>query len=169
MKIEENKTYKDRSGEAWLIKAYTSPDYPFVGTKVGAARQRTYTAEGNYYEDRTYSTADLVEEVNAPKPHKHKDVMIALANDSSTEIQWRNLSRSGDTWRDIAQGYTPEFSETTEYRIKPKGEPLVAYAKAQREDGNVVTVKYIGVTKDASDNLRLTFDPSGVLVKAEVV
>lgn len=50
--------------------------------------------------------------------HKHADLMIAYANDTSIQMQIRD--NSSDEWEDIAKGFEPTFHSTVEYRIKPK-------------------------------------------------
>lgn len=48
--------------------------------------------------------------------HKHADLMIAYANDSSLKFQYRQ--DEGSVWIDCT--VTPVFSENLQYRIKPK-------------------------------------------------
>ena len=50
--------------------------------------------------------------------HKHADLMIAYANDTSLAIQVRDSSE--DDWEDIDKGLTPAFYNHLQYRIKPK-------------------------------------------------
>ena len=49
--------------------------------------------------------------------HKHADLMIAYANDTSLAIQ---MNDGYNGWRDLPVNYNPSFSDTCEYRIKPK-------------------------------------------------
>ena len=49
--------------------------------------------------------------------HKHADLMIAYANDTSLAIQVRD---SSEDWEDIDKGLTPAFYNHLQYRIKPK-------------------------------------------------
>lgn len=49
--------------------------------------------------------------------HKHADVMIAYANDTSSKIQRKNWDGE---WEDLSVNHNPSFYATYEYRIKPK-------------------------------------------------
>ena len=49
--------------------------------------------------------------------HKQADLMIAYANDTSLAIQ---MNDGYNGWRDLPVNYNPSFSNTCEYRIKPK-------------------------------------------------
>lgn len=49
--------------------------------------------------------------------HKHAEVMIAYANDTSLVIQ---MNDGDGEWKDLPVGYKPSFYDNSEYRIKPK-------------------------------------------------
>jgi len=51
-----------------------------------------------------------------PNRHKHADLMIAYANDTALEIQWR--FDPDQKWSDLHQ--QPSWDTNNEYRIKPK-------------------------------------------------
>ncbi len=55
--------------------------------------------------------------------HKHADLMIAYANDTTLEIQWR--SNPDEEWSDLSQ--QPSWYPDYEYRIKPKTELVKVY------------------------------------------
>jgi len=55
--------------------------------------------------------------------HKHADLMIAYANDTTLKIQWR--SNPDMEWSDLHQ--QPSWGTNNEYRIKPKTELVKVY------------------------------------------
>lgn len=55
--------------------------------------------------------------------HKHADLMIAYANDKSLKFQYRE----DESWKWTDCTIAPIFSETIQYRIKPKTELVKVY------------------------------------------
>ena len=81
------------------------------------------------------------------KPHKHKDLIIAWAN--GVEIQYKNYH--GD-WRDATW---PDWSEKTEYRVKPEPKPdFVRYIQADNFSGRYFVTEH----RTKMDNVCFTFD-----------
>ena len=72
----------------------------------------TWTSSGHFHNDEgAFSYADLI---NAPQRHKHADLMIAYANDTSLVIEYRVDSE--DDWYPMK---CPSWNKHYEYRIRP--------------------------------------------------
>lgn len=81
------------------------------------------------------------------------------------------LSQIDDTWRD---NDTPSFNPEYRWRIKPEPKPdVVVHGRAQREKAECTGMRTafhcFGSQRHPSDNLKLTFNADGQLIRAEVL
>ena len=92
--------------------------------------------------------------------HKHADLIIAWAN--GAQIQWES---SYGNWYDVND---PNWSENTEYRIKPEPKPDVICWTRVKKWG--ISSTGIITSDNADPNIALTFDgETGELKSAEVL
>lgn len=104
------------------------------------------------------------------KPHKHADVLRAIAD--GKKVQWRDTP-SGP-WFDEAGTLTPIAHAHLEWRVKPEPKPDVVGYVCVNNNTESNYVKLSIAYKCARDlsrfNLRLTWDgETGKLKKAEVI
>lgn len=96
--------------------------------------------------------------------HKHHDVIVAWADDTSKVVQWSEPG-SG-VWKDIIG--KPQWDDETAYRIKPETPPDVVCTGLFGTYSNGILCYH--VSSGANPNLRLTFDgETGKLKSAEVL
>lgn len=93
--------------------------------------------------------------------HKHHDVIVAWAADTSKVVQVKGMSGQ---WQDCDS--SPIWSDGFEYRIKPEPKPdVVIRVKLSIDEDGWMEMDRYGKT-----NLRLTFDgETGKLKAAEVL
>jgi len=95
--------------------------------------------------------------------HKHHDVIVAWAADTSKVVQ--TLSEDGKEWIDTLG---PQWNKHQQYRIKPEAKPdvVIKTLVGHYPDGHFCHF----VSSTADPNLRLTFSgEDGKLTKAEVL
>lgn len=116
MTIDFTKPVQTRSGKpVRIICMDRQGDLPIVGLlKIRDNYEivNYWLKNGSYLLNQEISPNDLV---NVPKRHKHADLMIAYANDTSLVIEWK--SKLGNEW---AISKAPIWDESYEYRIKPR-------------------------------------------------
>ena len=79
--------------------------------------------------------------------HKHADLMIAYANDTSLEFEWRRDNLS--PWWPVREG-APSFFTECEYRIKPTKDRALKLAEEVRAD--ITSLYELGETDVESFN-----------------
>jgi len=122
MKLEENKTFRTRSGETIKIKAGIHLNHPWASFGADA---RTWMSNGRFINNTTDSPNDFVNEViAAPEtpirtPHVHAKELRAFADGYEIEFFSTIDARA---WVVIDN---PGWDPDTKYRVKPEPEPNV--------------------------------------------
>lgn len=99
------------------------------------------------------------------KPHKHAELIKAWAD--GAEIQYNSIDKQ--KWVDC-NGFTPMWNTETEYRIKPEPKPDVVYYGVFDMDFGFTADGIFTKSKDANDQIKLTFDgETGKLKSVEVL
>ncbi|UOF77716.1 hypothetical protein [Caudoviricetes sp.] len=95
------------------------------------------------------------------RPHKHAEIIKAWAD--GAEIQ----AKSDNVWLDCRN---PEWFHNAEYRIKPEQRSDIVYYGVFDMDFGFTTDGCFTKSKDAGDQIKLTFDgKTGKLKSAEVL
>jgi len=99
-------------------------------------------------------------------PHKHSEVIKAWADGETIQVRVSNHSE----WLPICE---PSWNEDYEYRVKPKDAVLYAHVPLVKfiSNGNIKDIFDISVSNKQllASNLKLYFNESGELSKAEVI